>query len=538
MAEKEQETAKDNREKKVVEDNESATCSQMKGSQGSKIIVVGIGASAGGLEALKQLIPGLPSKDNMCFIIAQHLDPKHRSLLASLLERHTEMPVLEANDGASIEANHIYITPPGKDVTLSRGRLILSKPLADIGPKPSVDYFFTSLAEEQGDRAVGVILSGTGSDGSHGIRAIKAGGGITIVQTEESAKYNGMPHAAIETGHVDIVLNPENIGPELASLTSYPRLIPRTPAEQEIPLNLNHILTMINDNVGVDFSDYKMPTINRRIGRRMALHKISSIADYVNYIKREPGELDSLFKDILISVTGFFRDGEAFQSLYRIFEKIIENKKSGDSIRFWIPGCATGEEVYSIAIILAEILGSSINKYNIQIFGTDLDGDAILRARKGLYPSATTADMEKRLIEKYFINKESSVQIIKSIREMIVFARQNLTKDPPFSHLDFISCRNLLIYFNTTLQRKLVQMFHYVLNPGGILFLGKSETIGQFSELFEPAVKKWKIYRRRDTLRVQALEIGGFRRMKGFADVSSPPQGNKKQAIVPGTGFW
>jgi two-component system CheB/CheR fusion protein len=490
------------------------------------LIVVGIGASAGGLEAYKHVLPGLPTNANMAFVVVQHLDPKHRSMMASLLDRHTKMHVQEIVDGQMLEANNVYITPPGRDVKTVGNTLYLSKPSSAIGPKPSIDYFFTSLAESKGDRAVGIVLSGTGSDGAHGIRAIKAGGGITIVQSENTARYNGMPHSAIITGHVDLVVDPENIGKELQVAIKYPNLVPKLPPEAEAPKDIDRILQMIAERTGANFAEYKLATINRRVGRRMALHKISSLADYLHYIKQVPRELELLFKDILISVTGFFRDYEAFQALKRALPHMLRTKKKGDNIRVWVPGCATGEEAYSIAMLLHEQLGKDVNQYNIQIFGSDLDQDAIMQARKGIYATATVVDVDKKLLDKFFTHADNTVQVIKSIREMIVFAKQDLTQDPPFSHLDVISCRNLLIYFNSSLQKKIVPMFHYILNPEGLLFLGKSESIGQFADLFVPLVKKWKIFQRRGTLRTPAVDFGLGRHLRyaGKGPGNLPPK--------------
>jgi len=497
----------------------------------NQLIVVGIGASAGGLEAYKHVLPGLPNNANMAFVIVQHLDPKHRSMMASLLDRHTDMNVLEIVDGQPVEANKVYITPPGRDVKIVGNTLQLSKPSSAIGPKPSIDYFFTSLAESKGDRAVGIVLSGTGSDGAHGIRAIKAGGGITIVQREETARYNGMPRAAIETGHVDLVVDPTDIGKELQVAIKYPNLVPKVPPEAEAPKDIDRILQMIAARTGTNFTEYKLATINRRVGRRMALHKIRSLGDYLHYIEQVPKELDLLFKDILISVTGFFRDTEAFQALKRALPHILKTKRKGEDIRMWVPGCATGEEAYSIAMLLYEQLGQQVNQFNIQIFGTDLDQDAIMQARKGVYATATVVDVDKPLLDKFFTHSDDTVQVVKSIREMIVFAKQDLTQDPPFSHLDLIACRNLLIYFNSSLQKKIVPMFHYILNPEGILFLGKSESIGQFADLFIPLVKKWKIFQRRGVLRTPVVDFGLGRHLRYVG--KSPTQTPPKQKEVP-----
>ena len=452
--------------------------------------------------------------------------------MASLLERHTKMNVLEMVDGQLVEANNVYITPPGRDVKIIGNTLRLSKPSSAIGPKPSIDYFLTSLAESKADRAVGIILSGTGSDGAHGIRAIKAGGGITIVQSEETARYNGMPHAAIETGHVDLIVNPENIGKEIQVAIKYPNLVPKIPPEAKAPTDIERILQMIAGRTGTNLTEYKLTTINRRVGRRMALHKIKSLGDYLRYIEQVPKELDLLFKDILISVTGFFRDPEAFKALKRTFVHALKTKNKGDNIRIWVPGCATGEEAYSIAMLLFEHLGKDVNQHNIQIFGTDLDQDAIVRARKGMYPTATVVDVDEDLLHKFFTHSDNTVQVIKSIREMIVFAKQDLIQDPPFSHLDIISCRNLLIYFNSSLQKKIVPMFHYILNPKGLLFLGKSESIGQFADLFVPMVKKWKIFQRRGALRTQVADFGMSRHLRytGKVPVEIAPK-NKEVPI-------
>ncbi len=495
-------------------------------SASDDLIVVGIGSSAGGLEAYKDVLPGLPTNANMAFVIVQHLDPKHRSMMASLLDRHTKMDVLEIVDGQLLEANHVYITPPDRDVKIVGDVLRLSKPSSAIGPKPSIDYFFTSLAESKAERAVGIVLSGTGSDGAHGIRAIKAGGGITIVQSEETARYNGMPRSAIETGHVDLIVDPAKIGKELQVAIKYPNLVPKLPPEAEAPKDIDRILQMIAERTGADLTEYKLATINRRFGRRMALHKIRSLGDYLHYIKQVPEELDLLFKDILISVTGFFRDPEAFQALKRTMLHTLKSKQKGDDIRIWVPGCATGEEAYSIAMLLYEQLGKKVNHYNIQIFGTDLDQDAIIQARKGIYAMATVVDVEKNLLDKFFTRADNTVQVIKSIREMIVFAKQDLTQDPPFSHLDIISCRNLLIYFNSSLQKKIVPMFHYILNPEGLLFLGKSESIGQFADLFAPLVKKWKIFQRQGMLRTPVIDFGTGKHLRyaGKGSVKIPPK--------------
>ena len=474
------------------------------GSPASKaprdFVVVGIGASAGGLEALSQMLPSLPVDQNIAYVIAQHLDPKHRSIMPSLLNRHTTMEVVEIKTQHPIESNKIYIAPSARDVTLKGGVLRLSKPTSTVGPKPSVNLFFITLAEDLGERAVGVILSGTGTDGAHGIRAIKAEGGITIVQEPETAKYDGMPKAALDTGHVDLVLPPEKIGPELESVLNSAPQARQKAAGPEPPADaFGHILHLLLARTGCDFTAYKPTTIQRRIARRMAIHKLLNVEDYVSLLERSPDEVDALYKDILISVTSFFRDVEAFTALREELPHILDSKNPGESIRIWIPGCATGEEVYSIAILISEFLGERLDSYNVQIFGTDVDLEAIEKARRGIYPETSLVNLESHLVKKYFRREDNVFQVIKTLREWIVFAKQDLIKDPPFSHLDIISCRNLLIYLNSDIQQKLIQLFHYSLNPGGYLMLGKSESVGKFTDLFTQKKKKWKIYQRRGT---------------------------------------
>ena len=461
-------------------------------------VVVGIGASAGGLEALTQMLPALPFDQNIAYVVAQHLDPKHRSIMPSLLNRHTSMEVVEIKTQHPIEPNKIYIALSARDVTVKNGVLKLSKPISTVGPKPSVNMFLSTLAEDLGERAVGIILSGTGSDGAHGIRAIKAEGGITIVQTPETAKYDGMPKAAIDTGHVDLVLAPEKIGPELSLvLNSAPQARRKAAGSQPPADAFGHILHRLLLRTGSDFTAYKPTTIQRRIARRMAIRKFLDVEDYVSLLERSAEEVDALYKDILISVTSFFRDAEAFESLQTELPQLIESKRPGESIRIWVPGCATGEEVYSIAILISEFLDKQNETYHVQIFGTDVDLEAIEKARRGIYPETSLVNLDNKLIKKYFRREDNVFQVAKQLREWIVFAKQDLIKDPPFSHLDIISCRNLLIYLNTEIQQKLIHLFHYSLSPGGYLMLGKSESVGKFTDLFRQVQKKWKIYQRR-----------------------------------------
>lgn len=486
----------------------------------NSLIVCGIGASAGGLEALRLLINHLPVDSPVAYVVAQHLSPQHRSMLVSLLGRETSMNVLEAHEAQKVYANHIYIIPPNSDVSIHNGVLHLREPISSIGPKPSVDYFFTSLAEDKGEKAVGIILSGTGTDGAHGIRAIKAQGGFVYAQDESTAKYNGMPRAAIDTGCVDAVLAPQQIGPALVNILKYPHTRNIITKPSKSMGSMERLFRILLERTNCDFSDYKINTLQRRIERRMVAQRIGVLEDYVQYLESSPKEATLLCKDILISVTSFFRDDQPFKVLGKYIEMILQTKKSGDPIRIWVPGCATGEEVYSLAILLSEILGNKIRHYNIQIFGTDIDTDATLRARKGIYPETSLADLDKDLVDKYFLRNGNSFQVVKSIKEIVVFARQDLVKDPPFSKLDLISCRNLLIYFENQLQKRIIPLFHYVLNNHGYLMLGKSESIGLYSDLFVPVDKRWKIYKRVGSFRQPPLEVNS--RISASRNTSTP----------------
>jgi PAS domain S-box-containing protein len=474
-----------------------------KARKSNGLIVVGIGASAGGLEALKQMLPELPVNGSMAYIIIQHLDPHRRSMMTALLEPHTKMKVVEISDGQVLNPDTVYMATPGKNVKVSKNKLILTQPTAAVGPRPSIDYFFISLAEEKKDKAVGIVLSGTGSDGTHGILAIKANGGLTIAQKADTARYDGMPRSAIETGHVDLILPPEKIGQELQVVLKYPHLIPISLAPEKVPSGINRILRLLSERSGTDLSDYKLSTINRRIGRRMALNNLASVDEYSQFVGKNPEELDLLFKDILISVTSFFRDKEAFKALDRLLEKIIKEKSEGDIFRAWSVGCSTGEEAYSLAIMLTEKLNKLGKKLNLQIFATDLDQEAIEKARRGIYPVTAVLDMDPHLLEKYFSHEDGVVKVAKSIREMVIFARQDITRDPPFMHLDLISCRNLLIYFNNRLQEKMFSLFHFSLHTGGMLFLGKSESASQTPDLFEPLDSRFKVFQRKKGLRLR-----------------------------------
>ena len=465
--------------------------------------IVGIGASAGGLEAFTQLLGALPLDTGLAFVLVQHLDPKHESMLTTLLSRATPLPIHEARDGMRLEANHIYVIPPNTNLAVLHGRLSLMPRTETRGMHLPVDYFFRSLAADQQGRAIGVILSGTASDGTEGLRAIKAEGGLTFAQDEKSAKYNGMPHSAIAAGVVDFVLPPAGIARELARLGRHPYVALPAAAKAEDPLpesgeDLNKVFILLRSATGVDFSLYKPTTLKRRIARRMVLHKVESLVNYVRYLKQTPGELDALYQDLLINVTSFFREPEAFEALKKtVFPKLLKDRPPRTPVRVWVPGCSTGEEAYSIAIALIEFLGTKGASVAVQVFATDISEPAIDKARAGIYPSGIAADVSAARLRRFFVQHDGGFQISKAVRDLCVFARQDVTKDPPFSKLDLISCRNLLIYFGPELQKRVIPMFHYALKPDGLLLLGGSETIGGFADLFALADRKHKLYTRK-----------------------------------------
>ena len=468
--------------------------------------VVGIGASAGGLGAFEAFFTGMPKdkEPDMTFILVQHLAPDHKSMLSEIIKRFTDLPVFEVEDGMLIKSNCVYIIPPNKNMALINGSLQLFELTTSRGQNLPIDYFFRSLAVDQKERAVCIILSGTGSDGSLGLRAIKDEGGIAIVQSTESAEYDGMPESAIATGLVDYELTPNEMGKHLLSYVSHANRIAEQPVEASLLKNenlLHKIFSIIRNQTGHDFSDYKPSMINRRIERRLAVNQIEHTTDYIKFLQQTPTEVEFLLNDMLIGVTRFFRDNEAFSKLEdEIIPKLFEGKPDHSTIRIWCAGCSTGEEAYSIAILVNEHLEKLKMRYNVQIFATDIDRQAIAIARAGIYPSSVVDDLTIERIEKFFVLEEdrSSYRITKNVREMLIFSEQSIIKDPPFSRLDLISCRNLMIYLSSALQKKIIPLFHYALRPKGILFLGVSETVGSFELLFDVVDRKLKIYRRKE----------------------------------------
>src|SRR5712671_4455744 len=493
----------------VVKMKSQDAASPVRGNRLARFPIVGIGASAGGLEAFSELLRNLPLKTGMAFVLVQHLDPKHTSELREILARTTKIPVVEVTDGTVVRPDHIYVIPPDKVMSIKSGILRLGARVLTHGQHLPIDHFFRSLAEDSADRAIGVILSGTASDGTEGCQAIKAAGGITFAQDDKSAKYGGMPQSAVNAGCVDFVLPPGVIAEELARVGKHPYLTSAASEKTELEIapsnHMETLLSLLRVASGVDFTHYKHTTLQRRINRRMILHKLEKVADYVRYIKSKPGELDELYKDILIHVTSFFRDPDAFEALRKhVFPKLFQDHKAG-TIRVWVPGCSTGEEVYSLAMAMLEYIWletqrtarPALGSLPFQIFATDISEGSLDRARSGIYSAAAVAEISPERLRRFFVKLDGGYQINKSVREMCIFARQNVAKDPPFSNLDLISCRNLLIYMGPVLQKRVLPTFHYALKPDGYLMLGGAETLGNFAEYFSPVAKKNRIFQKK-----------------------------------------
>ena len=447
----------------------------------------------------------MPSDSGMAFVLVVHLDPTHVSLLPELVHKQTAMQVTQACDGVRAQRNCVYVIPPNKNLTILNGTFQLLDFPKPKGLNLPINLFFRALAKDQGPHAIGIILSGTGTDGTLGLKAIKAELGMVMVQSEESAKYDGMPHSAIATGLADYVMAPK-LMPE--QLVEYAEHVARTvlavaPAPPGKASNaLQKIYTLLRAQTNHDFSLYKKNTICRRIERRMNVHQIDDIADYVNYLQSSEREIDILFKELLIGVTNFFRDPEAVSALRDNFlPHLLEGKPEGYTIRVWVVGCSSGEEAYSLAIILQECMERMHRYFNVQIFGTDIDEAAVAQARAAVYPESIQADVSPERLKRYFIKEDTGHYRIKTvIREMLVFAVQNVIKDPPFTKLDLLSCRNVLIYLGPELQKRLLPTFHYSLRPEGLLFLGSSESIGQTAHLFTVLDKKQKIFSRKESI--------------------------------------
>ncbi|MGH8489735.1 MAG: chemotaxis protein CheB, partial [Gammaproteobacteria bacterium] len=506
----------------------------------SSFPIVGIGASAGGLEAFIQLFAHLPAQTGMAFVLVQHLDPRHESRLTDLLARATPMPVVEASHGLLVEPDHIFIIPPNTTMAIAQGALQLTPRGEAPRPHLPVDHFLRALALAQRAQAIGVVLSGTGSDGTLGLLEIKAVGGITFAQEPGSARHGGMPQSAIDSGAVDFVLPPEKIAGRLVEIGNHPYLAPG-PVELPPPESEDHfrrMLAAVRAATGVDFSQYRDTTIRRRILRRMALHGESSFPAYAGRLEQDGSEVEALYRDLLINVTSFFRDPALFEALKTgVFPQILEAKRADAPLRLWVPGCSTGQEAYSLAIALWEFFDERPLRRPFQIFATDLsDPGSLERARAGLYPESIEAELAPERLHRFFKKEGHLYRIDKSIRDSCMFARQNLTADPPFSRVDLISCRNVLIYMAPALQRRVLPTFHYALNVPGFLVLGSSETVGEFHGLFQVMDRANKVYVKQVTASrplvqfavgdYQALRVAGSR----AAATDSTPADFQKEA--------
>ncbi|HEY5975896.1 MAG TPA: chemotaxis protein CheB, partial [Geobacteraceae bacterium] len=467
--------------------------------------IVGIGASAGGLEALEQFLRHVPVKSGMAFVIVQHLDPTHKGIMPELLQRTTGMKVSQVADRLRVKPDCVYVIPPNKDMSILHGVLHLFEPTAPRGLRLPIDFFLRSLAEDRQEHSIGVILSGMGSDGTMGLRAIKEKAGVALVQEPASAKFDSMPRSAIDAGLADLVAPAEELPGKIVDYLRHALVIAKAdgPLEEKDQSALEKVLILLRARTGQDFSLYKKNTVYRRIERRMSIHQIDRIASYVRYLQENPQEVELLFKELLIGVTSFFRDPAAWEQLQgEVIPALLAGHPDGGILRAWSAGCSTGEEAYSLAIAFKEALDQvkPTTKPALQIFATDLDRDAIDQARQGLFPANIAADVTAERLQRFFTKEENGYRVSKEIREMVTFATQNIIMDPPFTKLDILICRNLLIYLTPELQKKLLPLFHYSLNPGGALFLGSAETVSAFAALFAPLNIKSRLFRRRESV--------------------------------------
>ena len=494
--------------------------------------IIGIGASAGGLEAFEAFFSTLPAEPGMAFVLVQHLQPTTKSILAELVSRFTPMPVRQVADGLAVELNQVYIIPPDYEMALLHGRLHLFTPQAERGHRLPIDTFFRSLAADLHEHAIGIVLSGTGSDGALGARAIAGEGGMVMAQAPQSAQYDGMPRSVINTDVVDYILPPAEMPAKLLAYTqqviSYPLPTTHTadaPLLQSVTGDaLQKIFILLRAHTGHDFSYYKPKTIQRRIERRMVVNQVQQLADYVHFLQAQPQEVETLFRDLMIGVTHFFRDTDAFAAISEvIIPKLLANRTFDLPLRIWVPGCSTGEEAYSLAMLFHEALDQANHLPKVVIFATDIDDRAINKARTGIYAEGISADLSAERLQRFFTKENDAFVIKKPIRDMIVFATQNVVEDPPFSKVDLISCRNLLIYLDSVAQQKLMPLFHYALNPNGFLFLGNSETVGEFDDLFMAIDRKWKLFQRKGLVAKTPLALDFVTRLRQPARLTLPP---------------
>ncbi len=504
---------------------------------GKPFPIVGIGASAGGLEAFEQFFKNMPPDSGMAFILVPHLDPGHASMMPDLLKRFTRMKVVEIADGTKTVPNQVYVVPPNRDMAICEGILQLTQPEKTRGLRMPIDCFLRSLSEDQAENAICIILSGTGTDGSMGLRSIHGAGGMTMVQSTDTARYEGMPRSALDTGLADFVLPVEKMPEQLLAYVKKISSKKTRPISivEKAPTALQKVLMTLRSHTGHDFSYYKKTTIYRRIEKRMDVHNIEDITQYVRYLHERPDEVQTLFKELLIGVTSFFRDPEAFEILKtKLLPRLLEGKPDDYQLRIWAPACATGEEAYSIAIVVREYLEHAKRNMKFQVFGTDIDEEAIRRARTGSYPDNIAIDVSPDRLKRFFAKDEFGFTIKKEIRESVVFAVQNVIKDAPFTKLDLVCCRNLLIYLEPELQNRLLPLFGFALKPGGILFLGSSETIGKFSDLFITQDKKWKFFQTPASPAGQTTQVTAMPWYveKGSRELAEEAQRRKKPTIT------
>lgn len=480
----------DSTEKKTVSNNKA-----------NPFLIVGMGASAGGLETFKEFFSAAPKNMGMAFVIVQHLDPTHKSLMVELLKKYTDMEVKEVKDKTKVLPNNVYIIPPNKDMAIFKGVLHLMAPSAARGFRKPIDYFFRSLAQDQQEKAIGIILSGTGTEGTLGLKDIKGHGGLSIVQDPETAKYDGMPRSATTAGVEDFILEVKKIPDALVKYAKNRMIKPEVKPEIVSTSDelLNKIFILLRNETGCNFGDYKSSTIIRRIEKRMALNQIDKLENYIKYLQKNKEELRKLFDELLIGVTSFFRDKEAYEAVeQKIIPQIIKTKSEGDTIRIWVAGCSTGEEAYTLAILFQDAINKQSKSLKLQIFASDLDQQAINIARQGIYSETIIADVKQEYLRRYFQADSNTYRINKDIRDKVIFSEHNLIKDPPFSKQDMVSCRNLLIYLNIEAQKKVFAIFHYALNPQGILFLGSSESLGEYTNFFEVIDRKHKLFMQKE----------------------------------------
>jgi two-component system, chemotaxis family, CheB/CheR fusion protein len=518
-----------------MKDTQQNSRQDISSPQDKPFTIVGIGASAGGLEAIEAFFKAMPVNSGMAFVVIQHLSPDYKSLMVELLSRKTDIPVHRTEDGMMVEPDNIYLIPPKKNLTIFHGQLILKDQMPREGINLPVDIFLRSLAEDQGERAVGIILSGTGSDGTRGVRAIKEWGGLVMVQDEASARFDGMPRAASSTGVADFILPPEEMPVQLLACLSHPyttRLMNQKSFANET--GMTRLFSLLRARTNVDFTYYKPSTITRRIERRIAVTHMQDLEEYIHYAEQTPAEVSALYRELLIGVTSFFRDPHVMdilqtETLPELFQRLPNRE-----LRFWVAGCSTGEEAYTLAILAREVMDQLGMPRDIKIFATDIDRDAVTRAGSGIYPESIAADLKPALLSKYFYNRGDAYQVARTIREMVVFAQHNLVKDPPFPRIDLVSCRNLLIYLQTNLQQRALEMFSFSLRPGGILLLGTSETVGEMEDVFEPIDRKARIYQSQGKGRFHGAmnEMAADKRLdKGFP-ITAP---SLPQTIRPDT---